>query len=848
MDLKKSLKDVIVLVAICAVFAVILAATNSVTAPIIKDRLEQAANEAYFGVMEGATGFDTVTTDKVIPSTVKEIKKEQSGMGYAIKIETKGYGSGLTLIIGVSADGIVTGAQCIASNETNKHENSYGNNFIGKDLAGVGAVDLVAGSTLTTEAYRNAVIDAINTVSILGGKEVDLRTEEEKFQDALEAALPDGEGKFTKVVLLSDLDGIDSVYKADNDKGYVCVIGTDSTGTFIGINAEGKAIGSHSDEIKSLAEKAIEQVKSETTVDVDLSQFDNSLIKERVNYAKKAGNGTYIIEIKTKGQFSSETPIVIMVVIDANGKLLNAQTVSHDETPTYGGLQLADGKFNTTLIGKNETEIGGVDTVAGTTVTTTAFKNAILDAFNVVKILGGEEVDTRTEEEKFQDALEAALPAGEGSFTKMVLLSAVEGIDSVYEADNGAGYVCVIGTDSTGTFIGVDAEGVAVGEVSAEHKALAEAAIASIKANTTEDIDLSQFDNSLIKESVNSVKKTGTGTYVIEIKTKGQYTASTPIVLTIVIDADGKIVDVQTVSHGETPTFGGVQLEDGKFNVSFIGKNETEAGGVDIVAGTTFTTTAFKNAILDAFNVIKIVEGEEVDTRTEEEKFQDALEAALPDANGEFTKYFKVEVIEGFDAIYVADNNAGYVFVIGTDSTGTFIGVNSAGEVIGDHSGENKSLAENAFAIISATGITDIDVSMYNVSGVPTDIRRIFRVINYVQKTSSGNYIIEIQCDGHGKKGDPSHEHASGERYVIKVCISADGVILDSQTISHSETPTWGGPQLEDGAYNSNFIGKNETEAGGVDTVAGTTNTTGGYKEAILRCFAAIEIIEGGIN
>ena len=42
MDFKKSLKDVVVLVVICAVFASVLAAVNSVTAPIIADRLEQA--------------------------------------------------------------------------------------------------------------------------------------------------------------------------------------------------------------------------------------------------------------------------------------------------------------------------------------------------------------------------------------------------------------------------------------------------------------------------------------------------------------------------------------------------------------------------------------------------------------------------------------------------------------------------------------------------------------------------------------------------------------------------------------------------------------------------------------
>ena len=145
MNFKKSLKDVLVLVIICAVFATVLAAVNSVTAPIIAQRLENAANEAYFGVMEGAEGFETVTTDKAIPSTVKEIKKETSGKGYAIKIETKGYDSGLILIIGVNPDGVVTGATCIASKETNKQENSYGANFIGKDLDGVNAVDLIVG-------------------------------------------------------------------------------------------------------------------------------------------------------------------------------------------------------------------------------------------------------------------------------------------------------------------------------------------------------------------------------------------------------------------------------------------------------------------------------------------------------------------------------------------------------------------------------------------------------------------------------------------------------------------------------------------------------------------------------
>ena len=624
MDFKKSLKDVVVLVVICAVFATVLAAVNSVTAPIIADRLEQAANEAYIAVMPGAQGFDNVDlSGYTLPSTVVEAKKEKSGMGFAIKLSAKGYSTGMIIIVGVDANGVVTGATCISSGETWGLEKTFGNEVVGTDVNTI--VDVQAGATsLTINGYRSAVKDAINAAAILSGQEVDIRTEEEKFQDALEAALPEGGEAFTKLVLLVTLDGI----------------------------------------------------------------------------------------------------------------------------------------------------------------------------------------------------------------------------DAVYQADNGAGYVCVIGNDSTGTFIGVDANGKAVGD--SEHNAKAEAAIATVKANEAVDVDLDPYmGNSLIANSVNYVKKTGSGTYLIELKTTGQYTEGTPIVVLVAIDANGKILDAQTVSNGETENIGGMQLQDGKFNSNFIGKDETEAGGVDTVAGVTFTTNAFKNAVLNAFNVVKILGGEEVDTRTEEEKFADALAQALPGSDA-FTKVFMVEIVDGFDAIYKANNGAGYVCVIGNNSEGTFVGVDSNGTAVGDS--EHNAKAESVVAIVSATVLTDVDVSMYNQSGVATDIRRIFRMINSVQKTESGNYVIEIQCDGHGKKGDPSHEHASGERYVIKVSISADGVIIDSQTLYHSETSTWGGPQLEDGAYNSNFIGKDEAGANGVDTVAGTTNTTSGYKEAILRCFAAIDIIEGGTN
>ena len=624
MDIKKSLKDVIVLVVICAVFATVLAAVNSITAPIIAERLEAAANEAYMAVMPDAKGFkDVDISGKNLYPTVKEVKEETSGMGYAIKLETKGYDKGMIIIVGVTTDGVVTGATCIDSNETNGDEKSYGNNFVGKDLAGAGAVDLISGSTMTTTAYRSAILDAINTVAILGGAQIDTRPEEVKFQAALEEALPGGK-VFTKVVLLSALEGIDAVYEAEDGKGYVCLIGTDSTGIFLGVDADGKAVGEMSAEHKALAEAAIASVKANVAVDVDLTPYmDNSLIANYVNYVKKTGAGTFMIEIKTSGNYTADTPIVVLVVIDADGKVVDAQTVSHAETPSPGGMQLEDGKFNANFIGKDEAGAGEVDTVSGATFTTTAYKNAILNAFNVVKILGGEDVDTRTEEEKFQDALEAALPGSE-EFTKYFKVEIIEGIDSVYEAANGAGYVCVIGTDSTGTFIGVDANGVAVGEVSDEHKALAEAAVAKIAATELTDVDITEYKNSEDRNvkrafrSIVSVQKTATGNYVFEATadgfgTSGEHGASgEKIYFKVSISSEGKIIDLCVTKHGETPSFGGDKLENGYYGEIFIDKDQAGSDEVDfdvIKNGATVTSNGLKKSILYCFIGFTAIEG-----------------------------------------------------------------------------------------------------------------------------------------------------------------------------------------------------------------------------------------------
>ena len=120
--MKKSVTSTLVLVCICAVMAVLLAVTNAITAPIIKENSDKAANEALLQVMPNGTGFEKMDiSGYTLPATVTDAYKEANG-GYVIMLKTTGYSSDFIIMCGVNADGTVSGAVCLSSTETLGYE------------------------------------------------------------------------------------------------------------------------------------------------------------------------------------------------------------------------------------------------------------------------------------------------------------------------------------------------------------------------------------------------------------------------------------------------------------------------------------------------------------------------------------------------------------------------------------------------------------------------------------------------------------------------------------------------------------------------------------------------------
>ena len=382
--MKKFVKSTLVLVCICSVMAILLALTNLITAPIIQKNQNSAANEALLQVMPDGKSFEKIDISSyTLPATVTEAYKSTTG-GYVFKLSAKGFESGMIIMCGVNSDGTVSGAVCLESNETWGKEKTFGELVKGANSQTI--VDVEAGATsLTVKGYRSAVQDALNAAVILGGGSVDLRTEEKILNDNLAAALPAGEGKFTKLFIVEVIEGIDAIYKADNGKGFVCIVGE----SFIGADENGKVISDVSADVATNIEAQLAVINATEITPIEVTDDLVGVIS-----VSKTATGNYIVETRGAGYgimgeyHASGEYITVKVSMTKEGKIIDCLTVSQAETAGLGDA-CGDEKFYGQFIGKTEVDYDNIDAISRATLTTQGYKKAIERAFNAVKILEG---------------------------------------------------------------------------------------------------------------------------------------------------------------------------------------------------------------------------------------------------------------------------------------------------------------------------------------------------------------------------------------------------------------------------------------------------------------------------
>ncbi len=167
--MKKGLSSVLTLTLICLVIAGLLGVVNGFTAPVIEKAEAKAVQEALLVVYPNGGTFEKQALTSDLPSSVIEVYKASNG-GYCFKLSVTGYSSGLQILCGVDGNGVITGAKCMASQETLGYEKTYGDSFVGISGALIDTVDTVSGATKTTTAYKKAMRDALTSFASLNGK------------------------------------------------------------------------------------------------------------------------------------------------------------------------------------------------------------------------------------------------------------------------------------------------------------------------------------------------------------------------------------------------------------------------------------------------------------------------------------------------------------------------------------------------------------------------------------------------------------------------------------------------------------------------------------------------------
>ncbi len=334
------------------------------------------------------------------------------------------------------------------------------------------------------------------------------------------------------------------------------------------------------------------------------------------------------------------------------------------------------------------------------------------------------------------------------------------------------------------------------------------------------------------------------------------------------VDSTGKITGAKYIQSNETL---GAEVGLGE---RFVG-HDKDSINIDIVAGSTakLTTHAYYKAIEDSLDAFVVLNGGTVDVRDPEQILQDNLNLALGTEGKTFERWFMVEELVGFEALYVADEGV-VLKVTGED---VFVGVKD-GVALGEHNETLKTSALNAVSLYEDSALTEI-------TELPTGLSS---EISKVSMTLSGNLVFEVYAKGYGYYGD----YASGEKMLVKVALTPDGTVIDTETLYQSETgglgdacenPEWykgfNGAGLVitevDGVYaingvktsvavsadgatvtvknngTGNFV-INGTDTGmpayGVDNIAGATVTSSGYKAAVHLAVSSVELFEGGQN
>lgn len=345
-----------------------------------------------------------------------------------------------------------------------------------------------------------------------------------------------------------------------------------------------------------------------------------------------------------------------------------------------------------------------------------------------------------------------------------------------------------------------------------------------------------------LPESVAKVSKETSGLgYVIEATATSQYTGGAPMDIVIGVDATGKICGIELVSHSESLIFGA------DYPSTYIGKDSALAG-VELYAGSTYSSTAFKTAVEEAMGVLiannMIAAGVKSDAQI--------LEEMIPTVAPGFTKLVEATASGNVEKALQAENGTGFAYIVKSGDA-TYLAVVNAMGVCAVYDVEgNDVTAANAAVATEATALAGATQKDYSSA-----------LVSKVEKLMEGATDIEtIELDTFNTvvsavsfKVEDATYYAYYSRSIgfhqmeIYIVIDENGAIakLDAKQFIFDEEyfMTFGGMNVTE--YKEGFVGiTGDTWTGDEAVIATATMTSNAVKQSTEDAFAAFDSIKGG--
>ena len=349
-----------------------------------------------------------------------------------------------------------------------------------------------------------------------------------------------------------------------------------------------------------------------------------------------------------------------------------------------------------------------------------------------------------------------------------------------------------------------------------------------------------------VPASVQSIYgETGGMGYVLRLSTSEGYTKQ-PIEFTLAIDAEGKISGVELTAYPETKDMG-----KETYPQTYLGQDSTLAN-VSLVAGVTYSSSAFKNAVADGFAALidngLIGAGVKGDEQLLVEMLAEVYPGIVSPTGT--PQYEEQEIADGQYSYIVkslkALNDSGFALIMKSGESAYMAVCNAFGSVkIVDVDGnevsddamaaEAKAYAEANIVSHSDGDLNKVKLLVPDASDVtPISLEGVYNSVTCAYKAEGVGYVFVSRSYGY-----------SNEPMVIYYVIDDNGAIVTmtaDELILFKEYFT--SYQLDESSYKAGFTGlTGDSFTGGEALISGATVSSDAVRVATEDAFAAFAAV-----